>query len=455
VSAQVISLALCISKSQWFFIVFISQMAYSSNQSALSENSTTMNSYFFQSALLPDGWHEGVRVLVEQGRYTAIATGVEPVEGEPQHGVVIPQMPNAHSHVFQRAMAGHSEYRSQDADDFWSWRELMYRLANEMDEDQFYQVALDCYTEMKQAGYLAVCEFHYLHRSKSQPMDYLSHGRILLKAAAKAGLDITLLPVLYAFAGVGDQPLSEAQQRFELSVDEYLNYFSALSPELATGQQLGICFHSLRAVNLKQMQEVLECLPADLPVHIHIAEQTAEVEAIKQQFGMRPVAWLHAHFAVNERWNLVHATHLDDQEVHLLARSGAVAVLCPLTEANLGDGIFPMPAFMAHGGRWSIGSDSHIEINPAGELKMLEYSQRLQQQQRNVCCDQQQPHVASWLWSQAVTGGAQSHQQAVGGFRVGHRAAVIELLPATQMPAATCLDAWVFADQVRSRVLDF
>ena len=203
------------------------------------------------------------------------------------------------------------------------------------------------------------------------------------------------------------------------------------------------------------MQQVLDGLPGDLPIHIHIAEQTAEVEAIKQQFGMRPVAWLHAHFEVNERWNLVHATHLDDQEVHLLARSGAIAVLCPLTEANLGDGIFPMSAYLDNQGRWSIGSDSHIEINPAGELKMLEYSQRLQQQQRNVCCDQQQPHVASWLWSRAVAGGAQSHHQAVGGLIVGHRAAVIELLPAAHMSAATCLDAWVFADQVKARVLDF
>ncbi|MFC3192771.1 formimidoylglutamate deiminase [Marinicella sediminis] len=414
-----------------------------------------MNSYFFQSALLPDGWHDRVRVLVEQGQFTAIATGVEPLAGEQQLGVVIPQMPNAHSHVFQRAMAGHSEYRSQQADDFWSWRDLMYRLANEMDDDQLYQVALSCYREMKQAGYLAVCEFHYLHRAKDRPDDYLTHGQILLNAAADAGLNITLLPVLYAFAGVGDQPLGEAQKRFELSVEEYLDYFTQISPQLRPGQQLGICFHSLRAVNQQQMQAVLDGLPDDLPVHIHIAEQTAEVEAIRQHFGMRPVAWLHAHFAVNERWNLVHATHLDESEVRLLARSGAVAVLCPLTEANLGDGIFPMPEYMAHQGRWSVGSDSHIEINPGHELKMLEYSQRLQQHKRNVCCTATQPHVGSWLWLQAVAGGARSHHQPVAGLVVGHKASVIELLPSAQLSPATCLDAWLFADQVTSRVIDF
>lgn len=410
-----------------------------------------MNSYFFKSALLPEGWQTNVRVEVDQGKYQQIEVGAKPQAQDQPLSVVIPQMPNIHSHVFQRAMAGLSEYRANAADDFWSWRDLMYRLANEMDETQLYETAKNCYQEMKQAGYSSVCEFHYLHRHKQQAGDYLTHAKVILQAAHDVGLTITLLPVLYAYAGVGEQPLSPSQRRFELSVTEYLDLLDKLQGSLHYGQQLGICFHSLRAVSVAQMQEVLANTPNDWPIHIHIAEQQAEVQALIEHTGKRPVEFLYSEFDVNERWCLVHATHLNDMEIQLIADSKAVAGICPLTEANLGDGIFPMPAFMQQKGRLGIGSDSHIEINPAHELRMLEYSQRLALQQRNVCCDEQQPHVGSWLWLQALAGGAQISNQAVGGVAVGQQAGIISLQAEQAMSAEQMLDAYVFSDHVKAK----
>jgi formimidoylglutamate deiminase len=414
-----------------------------------------MPSYFLKSALLPTGWHDHVRVKVKNGQYQSVAANQSPQAQDQVMDCVIPQMPNVHSHVFQRAMAGLSEYRSASADDdFWSWRDLMYSLANEMDIDGLYQVAKSCFTEMKHAGYGSVCEFHYLHRSKENPEDYLTHSKVILQAADEVGLNITLLPVLYAYAGPGNQPLSPQQKRFELSVDEYLDLFQQLQSELQAGQNLGICFHSLRAVSISQMQQIISALPDDMPIHIHIAEQQAEIDAIEKQYGQRPVEWLFQQFDVNHRWCLVHATHLNDKEVKLIAESGAVAGICPLTEANLGDGIFTMPAYMAAGGAIAIGSDSHIEINPANELKMLEYSQRLAVQKRNVCCDAKHSHVATWLWLRAVTGGAQVSAQPVRGIAVGQKAAVIALLNQHEIEAATVLDQWVFSDQVEFEAID-
>ncbi|TDR20402.1 formimidoylglutamate deiminase [Marinicella litoralis] len=413
-----------------------------------------MNSYFFHAALLPDGWQHNVRVTVADGHYQSIAVNQTLQAKDQPLTCVIPQMPNVHSHVFQRAMAGLSEYRSASEDDFWSWRELMYRLANEMDADRLYQVAKSCYSEMKRAGYGSVCEFHYLHRAKQDPTDYLTHSKVILKAADEVGLNLTLLPVLYAYAGPDKQALSPQQKRFELSVEEYLDLFKQLQGELSVGQKLGVCFHSLRAVSQDQMHQVIAALPDDLPIHIHIAEQQAEIDAIKAQYGQRPVAWLYQQFAVNSRWCLVHATHLNDQEIDLIAQSGAVAGICPLTEANLGDGIFPMPAYMAAGGALAIGSDSHIEINPANELKMLEYSQRLALQKRNVCCDTEQTHVGTWLWLKAVAGGAQVSAQPVSGIAVGQKAVVIDLHGRQQAASAQVLDGWIFSDLCTGKAID-
>jgi len=412
-----------------------------------------MNSYFFQSALLPDGWHQRVRAEVVNGVFRDVQVDAKPQPNDTHMGVVIPAMPNAHSHVFQRAMAGQAEYQSpamgSGQDSFWTWRERMYQLANELDHEQLFQVAKACYQEMRRAGYASVCEFHYLHRRLDDPSDYLSHSVALLQAAADVGLPITLLPVLYAYSAVGDQPLNSQQRRFGLSVSEYLDLHERLRPQLQAEQQLGICFHSIRAVNQEQMNAVIEALPNEAPIHIHIAEQTAEVDQALAQYGQRPVAWLMDHFAVDRRWNLVHATHLDESEIRQLADCGAVAVLCPLTEANLGDGIFPLPPFRQQHGRWAIGSDSQVEIQPQQELKMLEYSQRLQHHQRNVFCTEEQPHVGTWQWLQAVQGGNQACGCQTAGISNGALSAVVELSgPDPMVGSAQLLDAWIFTDRV-------
>lgn len=409
-----------------------------------------MNSYFLKAALLPDGWHQNVRVTIKNGIYRNIELESNQVNSDQVLGNVIPAMPNAHSHVFQRAMAGLSEYKISGHDNFWSWRDLMYQLANDLDENTLYEVAKNCYAEMAAAGYASVCEFHYVHRSKNDPNDFYKHSEIILKAAHDVGLPITFLPVLYAFSGVGDKPLNKEQKRFELSAAEYIDLFLHLQNKLSNNQQLGICFHSIRAVNQQQMQEVLAALPDDVPVHIHIAEQQAEIKQSLENFGQRPVAWLYDHFDVNHRWSLVHATHLDDNEVKLIAQSGAVAVLCPLTEANLGDGVFPMQPFKELNGQWSIGSDSHIEIAPQQELKMLEYSQRLQYQQRNVCCDESQTHVGSWLWLNAIRGGTLSSGQSSAGIALGCAARIIEL-SSDGKEAEFALDDWIFSDRTHAR----
>ncbi len=415
-----------------------------------------MNSYFFKSALLPDGWHQQVRVEVVGGRFVHVEQDAACQPEDQQFGVVIPAMPNVHSHVFQRAMAGHSEYKSQHSeksqDSFWSWRVLMYQLANEMDHDSLYQVAKNCYQEMLDAGYASVCEFHYVHRSLGQPSNYYRHAEILLQAANEVGLPITLLPVLYAFSAVGDAPLNPQQKRFELSVDEYLDLYRHLQTKLTTHQNLGICFHSIRAVNLAQMQQVISALPDDVPIHLHIAEQQAEIDQSIKHHGLRPVEWLYRHFKVDQRWSLVHATHLNEAEIKLIADSGSVAVICPLTEANLGDGVFPMPSFMDQQGVWAIGSDSHVEIKPQQELKMLEYSQRLVHQQRNVCCDQNQPHVGTWQWLQAVHGGNQASGAQVAGIASGSLAKVVELTGSDDhRNAEIMLDSWLFSDRIHAK----
>ena len=419
-----------------------------------------MQSYFFKSALLPQGWRKNVRVSTSEGVFKAIEINSQARPTDQCLDQVIPAMPNAHSHVFQRAMAGLSEYKKNplngsidsggSADSFWSWRDLMYQLAQQLDGHTLYQIAVDCYTEMRDAGYASVCEFHYLHRDKEHSDDFFSHSEILLKAANDVGLPITLLPVLYAFSAVGEAPLNSEQKRFELSVEEYLALYKHLQPLLKEKQKLGICFHSIRAVSQQQMQTVIDALPQDAPIHIHIAEQQAEIDQAIKYYGVRPVTWLFDHFKVDKRWCLVHATHLDAHEVKLIAESGAVTVICPLTEANLGDGIFPMPAYKSSHGVWAIGSDSHIEIKPQQELKMLEYSQRLQYQRRNVCCDDQQSHVGTWLWLQAVAGGNQACQLVTNAIAVGCSSQVIDLQTTKVMDAACVLDGWIFSDQVRA-----
>ena len=422
-----------------------------------------MQSYFLKSALLPQGWYHDVRVTTERGVFKTINLNAQLQPEDQLLSTVIPAMPNVHSHVFQRAMAGLSEFRKtakgsltqnhSSEDSFWTWRELMYQLAGQLDSEILYEVAKKCYQEMRDAGYGSVCEFHYVHRAKSKSTDFITHSEVLLKAAAETGLPITLLPVLYAFSAVGEARLNPEQKRFELSVDEYIELYKRLQPQLQHNQKLGICFHSIRAVNKQQMQAVIDALPKDVPIHIHIAEQQAEIDQAVEYYGMRPVTWLYKNFKVDQRWCLVHATHLNEQEIKLITNSGAVAVICPLTEANLGDGVFPMSAFKNQKGIWAIGSDSHIEIRPQQELKMLEYSQRLKDQRRNICCDKNQPHVGTWLWLQAIAGGNQASQLVANGIEVGCSSQVIDLQLNHNIKAESSLDSWIFSDQVKAKAM--
>ncbi|MEO6227157.1 MAG: formimidoylglutamate deiminase [Thermomonas sp.] len=311
----------------------------------------------------------------------------------------IPGIPNLHSHAFQRAMAGMAERQTNPADSFWTWRETMYAMAARFDPDVLHAVASQLCVEMLEAGYTRVCEFHYLHHAANgQPYaqaDAMSQA--LLRAARETGIRITLLPVLYMTGGFDDRALSPRQQRFGHDIDAYLRLLEMLRSEEGEGVRIGCALHSLRAVPEAAMREVLAALPEDSRIHIHISEQTAEVNECLALRGARPVQWLLDHAEVTARWTLVHATHLDDAEVQGIARSGATVAICTTTEANLGDGFFPLRDYRDAGGRWGIGSDSNSSISPVEELRWLEYGQRLRTQQRNIAVSAQVPSVGETL----------------------------------------------------------
>lgn len=298
----------------------------------------------------------------------------------------LPAIPNLHSHAFQRAMAGMAERRTDPADSFWTWRETMYRFAGRMSPDSMRAVAAQLYVEMLEAGYGSVCEFQYVHHQPGgRPYaDPAEMSLALVQAARETGIRMTLLPVLYMTGGFDGRKLSERQARFGHDVDAYLCLLDRLQTLEGPHLKVGACFHSLRAVPGDAMRRTLEALPAGMPVHIHIAEQTAEVEDSVVERGARPVEWLYDHFDIDARWALVHATHLTPDETRRIAASGAAVVLCPTTEANLGDGLFPLRDYMEAGGRWGIGSDSHISVSPVEELRWLEYGQRLVARRRNI-----------------------------------------------------------------------
>jgi formimidoylglutamate deiminase len=382
---------------------------------------------FAQDALLPSGW--ATNVLLQwnrQGQLTGVQANALPPPGSPQApGPVMPGIPNLHSHAFQRAFAGLTEYRVEANDNFWSWRTLMYRFALALTPDQLEVIATWLYIEMLEAGYTQVCEFHYLHHESSgQPYaDDATLAECLLRAAQNAGIALTLLPVLYQSSGFGGTSPSDGQRRFIRSTDNMLNLLIKLKPLCdAQDARLGLAPHSLRAVPPVGLREVLSGLDAmdrTAPIHIHIAEQTAEVDACMAWSGQRPVDWLLNHTDVNPRWCLVHATHMSEQEYQRAATSGAVAGLCPSTEANLGDGIFDVPRWYSHGGALGVGSDSHITVNAAEELMLLEYGQRLVRRERNVLANLQHHQTATAMTLAAVAGGVQAAGRATPGLSSG------------------------------------
>lgn len=411
-----------------------------------------MSSYFATRALLAEGWRHSVRIEVNaQGFIASITPDSHAAQAVRLSGAVIPAMANLHSHAFQRAMAGLAEVAGDPQDSFWTWRELMYRLVQQLSPPQLGDIARYLYIGMLKGGYTQVAEFHYLHHDHhGQPYAQDEMLQQLIAAAEQAGIGQTLLPVLYSHSGFGAQPPQPAQKRFIQHSDSYLRQQENLRHLLRNKplHNQGLCFHSLRAVTQQQMEQVLAASSSELPVHIHIAEQEKEVNDSLAWSGERPVNWLLERFAVDARWCLVHATHLEPQEITRLAASGAVVGLCPTTEANLGDGIFPATDYIAQGGRWGIGSDSHVSLNVTEELRWLEYGQRLRDRRRNRIISPQQRSTGDLLWQQAASGGAQACGVAIGTLAVGQRADWLVLEPDAWL--ASCQDSallnrWLFA----------
>ncbi len=421
-------------------------------------------SLFAAHALLPQGWASDVLLGWDASGTLTEVRSVDASAAAPlprARGPVVAGMPNLHSHAFQRAFAGLSEYRSagSDNDSFWTWRDLMYRFARSLSPEQLEDIATHLYIEMLQAGYTSVCEFQYLHHSASgQPYgDPAEMSLRLLTAARRAGIDITLLPVLYQNAGFGGLPPRADQRRFINSVDGLLRI---VERSRAQGARTGVAPHSIRAVTPPALAELvsgLNSIDPSAPIHIHIAEQAQEVQDCLAWSGQRPVQWLLDHAAVDARWCLVHATHMNAAETRAAAASGATAGVCPSTEANLGDGVFDAVGWAAASGYWGVGSDSHASVDAAEELRLLEYSQRLTRQQRNVLASARHPQVADHLWLAGASGGARASGRPVGTLAVGAQADFVVLDTSQALaglsPSQT-LANHVFASQGRNTVRD-
>jgi len=409
-----------------------------------------MSSVFAHKALLQKGWANSVRLDIRDGRIEAVDADVKPVATDVVTGCVIPGLCNAHSHAFQRALAGHTERRSPDGrDNFWSWRAHMYDLASVMDARTLRAVARQAYTEMLSSGYTTVAEFHYLHREPgSNSTDEIMFDAIC-DAADESGIRLMYVPVLYERAGFDMPAPEEQQQLFALDLQTFLQHHARAQEKSSESIGVGIGAHSLRAVSHESMTEIARAgTEAGGPIHIHIAEQQREVDQCMAANGRRPVRWLLENFAVGSQWCLVHATHMDADEVEMLAQSDAVVCLCPSTEANLGDGLFPLHDYLSHGGRIAIGSDSHISINPFEELRWLEYGQRLVKQSRNIA-SLRNSHVGRELFERALEGGAQASGQTPAGLCVGAPADLVALYEEDPMLVGhgdeSRLDALIFS----------
>lgn len=395
-----------------------------------------MPSLHAADALLPSGWARNVmiewddagvisRVAVEVERATGVASAT---------GVVLPGMPNVHSHSFQRAMAGLAEFRGHPTDDFWTWREQMYRLVRLLEPEDIEAISAHLYIEMLKHGYTTVAEFHYLHNDRDgkpyADRAELAHG--IVGAASAAGIALTLLPVLYAHGGFGHKPLSPAQRRFGgdpaaiVAILRGIAEFHLPAPLL----RLGIAPHSVRAIDALLLTEMVDAtarMDPTMPIHMHVSEQTGEVAECLQTHGVTPLQWISDLVEVDRRWCFIHATHLTALEMRKLAASGGAIGLCPTTEANLGDGIFDFVPWMESRAPWGIGGDSHVSVSPFEELRALEYSQRLRMRVRVVASEESSPDVGANLWSAAAAGGAQAVGHPVGAIAPGLRADFVVL----------------------------
>ncbi|HEX6834351.1 MAG TPA: formimidoylglutamate deiminase, partial [Rudaea sp.] len=367
-------------------------------------------------AWLPHGWTAGARFAIDGGAFVRDESSATQ-RGQSLGRFVLPGMPNLHSHAFQRAMAGLAERQTQAEDSFWTWRETMYAFAGRIGPDDLRAIAAQLYVEMLKAGYTQVCEFHYLHHQPDgKPYaDPCAMSYALIEAAQEAGIGLTLLPALYRTGGFDGRALSERQRRFGHSIDTYLALVERLRKMENSTLRIGVALHSLRAVPEDAMNAVLKSgLVDDAPIHIHVAEQIGEVQDCLALRNARPVEWLLDHAPVDARWCLVHATHMTPEETSALAASGAVAGLCPTTEANLGDGLFRLRPYLDAGGAFGIGSDSHISVSPVEELRWLEYGQRLNTRHRNIAVSESSDSVGENLWGDALYGGAEASGAAIG-----------------------------------------
>ena len=395
-----------------------------------------MKQFFAKQVLLNNGWARDVLINVDAGGIiTKITPGSDSGnDAEILHGVALPGMPNLHSHAFQRAMAGLTEYAANPEDSFWSWRDLMYKFALKLTPEDIEAIAAQLYMEMLKAGYTSVGEFHYLHHNlDGSPYERRAEtSHAVIRAAQNAGIGITHIPVLYHFGGFGEQAAGDGQRRFINDVDGIITIIEDVQKTYRDDDNisLGLSHHSLRAVSADMMIEATKAahsLNPDMPIHIHIAEQIKEVNDCLDHTGKRPVEYLYDSITVDEKWCLVHATHLNEGEIKMIAGSGAITGLCPTTEANLGDGIFPLPDYAGASGRFGIGSDSHISMSVTEELRLLEYGQRLTKQRRNVAHSKSEPHIGAYLYKQNVKGGAQALGKNSGSLDVGNRFDVVVL----------------------------
>ncbi|RUZ75113.1 formimidoylglutamate deiminase [Mesorhizobium sp. M7A.F.Ca.US.006.01.1.1] len=411
-----------------------------------------MAAIFAKQALLPDGWRDNVRLTLAEGRIAAVQPGAAAAAGDERHAILLPGMPNLHSHAFQRGMAGLAELRGPSADSFWSWREVMYRFALSMTPDQVEAVAAQLYVEMLEAGFSRVGEFHYLHHDRNGK-PYANPAEMaerIAAAAGETGIGLTLLPVFYAHSSFGGAVPNEGQRRFINDVNRFSRLVEKCRESVRALKQavVGVAPHSLRAATPEELTEVAALAP-DGPIHIHVAEQVKEVEDCLAWSGARPVEFLLANAKVDKRWCLIHATHMTDTETVAMARSGAIAGLCPITEANLGDGTFAAPLFREHGGRYGVGSDSNVLIGLPDELRQLEYSQRLAHRARNVLA------VAGGstgraLFNAALDGGSVALGAGASAIAAGASADLVSLDPKNPSLAGksgdAILDAWIFAN---------
>lgn len=415
-----------------------------------------MTEFHFDQILLPHGWARDVNVIVDSdGVITDVIPETTPHAGSVRHGLALPGMANLHSHAFQRGMAGLSERRGDGEDSFWSWRQIMYAFNDHLTPDHARAIAALVYCEMLESGFTSVGEFHYLHHDR----DGSPHSEIgemagaICGAAALTGIGMTLLPVFYRWSGFGEQAPHEGQRRFINDPDRYARLMESCRKHVNALPHgvLGIAPHSLRAASIADITEILP-LAGDGPVHIHIAEQTKEVEDCCAAFSARPVQHLLDNQEVDERWCLVHATHLDASETARLAESAAVAGLCPLTEANLGDGLFPAVEFLDAYGRIGIGSDSHIRIDLPEEIRVLEYGRRLTDRRRNVLAGAGQS-TGRRLFTECLSGGDQALQQNSSRIETGARADFVVLdrndPVLTGRSGDAALDSWIFCGDSR------